>query len=366
VSFFRTLRYEIDPPHLQPALISGNTITIDTSDLAVSATRELSQTSPVLMGLGAAIRDLLVPGDTEWRWRDTGPGVGREVRRSISGLFGRFIARWYLETHHGAGAFVPIDRDTFTFHVPSMTAWFRVKRRPGTAADLPDWVWAAPPAAPGAPPTGGFLEAKGTYYRNQLLRSLAGAQTQLSQLTIEHGTAPAGPWITLQTKGWAVATGWATARPMKRGFPAPILRVEDPVERGEMWTQEHSAAFFDGLRRLQMAQSLAGLGSQRRARQILDRRGRPDIPIPSDSGQRPGIWRVRAGGLGTRTIIGVEVRSLAGDADAPSMVAGIDEEAAERAAEDQPGLADMWAPERAEFMLVRRREAERVRDEVQD
>lgn len=199
----RTLTYEICPRGLTPSSTVGDSIDIDTGALAVSATRELSQTSPVLMGLGPAIHDLLAPGAAEWRWRDSGPGVGREVRRAISGLFGRFIARWYLETHHGVGAFVPIDRDTFAFHLGAFGIWFRVNRRPGETSDLPDWVWAAPPAAPGTPATGGFLEAKGTYYRNQLRRSLDGARTQLRQLTVEHGAAPTGPWVPLQTKGWA-------------------------------------------------------------------------------------------------------------------------------------------------------------------
>ncbi len=357
----RTLRYEIEPPHLRPALITGDTITIDMPSLAISATRELSQTSPVLMGLGPVIHDLLAPGSSEWRWRDSGPGVGREVRRAMSGLFGRFIARWYLETHHRAGAFVPIDRDTFAFHVPSTGYSFRVNRRPGETSDLPDWVWAAPPSAPIGQPDGGFLEAKGTYYRNQLLRSLGGAHTQLRQLTIEYRAAPTGSWTPLQTKGWAVATGWATATPMKRGFPGPILRVEDPVEQGEVWTERLSAAFFDGLRRLQIAQSLAGLGARRRASRILDSMARPDIPLPSDSGQGPGVWRVTAEGPDERMVIGVEVRALGGAAESSFMVAGIDEHVAERSR-----LPGGLPPEKGDFVLVRADQAERIRDDTQD
>ncbi len=284
----------------------------------------------------------------------------------MSGLFGRFIARWYLETHHGARAFVPIDRDTFTFRLPSMGFSFRVNRRPGETSDLPDWVWATPPAAPGGPPTGGFLEAKGTYYRNQLLRSLDGAHTQLRQLTVEYSASPSGPWIPLQTKGWAVASGWATATPIKRGFPDPILRVEDPVEDGAVWTEQLSEAFFEGLRRLQMAQSLAGLGARRRAMRILGTMGRPDIPLPSDSGQRTGVWRVKTEGADARTIIGIEVRSLAGAGDAAPVVAGIDEQAAERAEGFQPASTERVFAEPDEFVMVRADQAQRIRDEAQD
>src|SRR6516165_5249810 len=119
----RTFDYEIDPAALRPPGVTGGAITLNTDALGQIATLELSQTSPVIMGLGLAIHGLLQPGDELWRWRDAGPGIGREVRRAMSGLMGRFIARWYLTTHHMAGAFLPIDRDEMTIHVPSVNSW---------------------------------------------------------------------------------------------------------------------------------------------------------------------------------------------------------------------------------------------------
>jgi hypothetical protein len=362
VPLSRNLRYEIEPNNLRPPLIAADTITIDIPSLALSASRELTQTSPVIMGLGQAIHDLLMPGVSDWRWRGSGPGVGREVRRAMSGLFGRFIARWYLETYHGARAFVPIDRDTFTFHVPLTGLSFRVRRRLEGTSDLPDWVWAAPPAAPGGHPTAGFLEAKGTYYRNQLLRSLDGAHTQLRQLTIEYRAANSVSWRSLQTKGWAVATGWATATPIERGFPNPILRVEDPIEDGAVWTEELAAAFFDCIWRLQMVQSLAGLGAPQRAIRILARVSRDKIAFPSDIGQRAGVWSVQTEEDGLRTIIGIEIKSITGATESLSVVAGIDKDAVELAESQEALRPEQRTTRLKEFVIASIKNARRLSD----
>ncbi len=256
-------------------------------------------------------------------------------------------------------------RRTVTFHVASFGTWFRVRRRAGESGELPDWVWAAPDPLGGAP-TAGFLEAKGTYYRNQLLRSLSGAHTQLRQLIIEYRSTPTGAWIELRSKDWAVATGWATATPMKRGFADPILRVEDPDGDGEAWTEKLSAAFYLGLRRLQIAQSLAGLGARGRTLRILEAMAQPDIPLPSDTGQRARVWRVDVKGGALRTIIGVEVRPLTGDGDVQPMIAGIDEQAAARGTATDGAAPLPISPERGEFILVRADQAERLRDDLQD
>jgi hypothetical protein len=229
----RVLDYHIYPAALRPRGVNGQTIAVNTDDLGVVATQEMSQTSPVIMGLGLAIHGLLHPGDNLWIWRDKGPGVGREVRRAMSGLMGRFMARWYLKTHHDAGAFIPIDSDAFRVFDPQLGNWFRVARRVGERGDLPDWLWAGMPAAPHTTPCAGFLEAKGTYYRNQIGRSLDGARTQLRQLLLERAPNRDGPWTAVSCKNWAVATGWTTFDGIERGFQRPIMRVEDPETEGE-------------------------------------------------------------------------------------------------------------------------------------
>jgi DNA invertase Pin-like site-specific DNA recombinase len=135
----------------------------------------------------------------------------------------------------------------------------------------------------------------------------------------------------------------------------------EAMHKGKSHPGEHAAivpqAMWDAAHAL--------LGARRRAMRILGTMGRPDIPLPSDSGQRTGVWRVKTEGADARTIIGIEVRSLAGAGDAAPMVAGIDEQAAERAEAIQPASTDRVFAEPDEFFLVRTDQAERIRDEAQ-
>jgi hypothetical protein len=324
----RTLDYEFAPTALRPPSLTGGTISLNTDTLGQIATLELSQTSPVIMGLGLAIYGLLQPGDQLWRWRDAGPGIGREVRRAMSGLFGRFVARWYLTTYHMAGAFVPIDRDEMTVHIPSIGSWIRLSRRAGETGDLPDWLWAGVPGALGGQPCMGFLEAKGTYYTNQIVRSLAGAHTQLAQLVMHRGPTENGPWTLVSCKNWAVGSGWATRDEIKRGFVRPKLRVEDPQTEGELLDNDAACGFFLSVARAQLAQTLDGLGAPTRSDKLRSLISMP-ISRASDLGRRAAIWRRNDSAGSGRELVGVSVQSLYAGADGERWVAGVDSETCE-------------------------------------
>src|SRR5688572_24530623 len=101
----RSQRYIISPALACPAHLRGPTgrplrrVPFDMDDVARAAWGEILQTAPSSTSLFAFLENLLQPGP-DLIWRGKGPGRGTEMRRSFSGLFGRFFARAYLEIHH--------------------------------------------------------------------------------------------------------------------------------------------------------------------------------------------------------------------------------------------------------------------------
>src|SRR5690242_5946375 len=101
----RSQRYIIDPPSACPAVLLTsrrrpmNRMSFDIDDVARCAWNEILQTAPRSSSLFTLLEELLEPG-TDLVWRAQGPGRGTEMRRSFSGLFGRFFARAYLQLHH--------------------------------------------------------------------------------------------------------------------------------------------------------------------------------------------------------------------------------------------------------------------------
>jgi hypothetical protein len=87
-------------------------MSFDIDDVARCAWSEILQTAPRATSLFAFLEDLLEPG-ADLVWREQGPGRGTEMRRSFSGLFGRFFARAYLQLYHDFVWFAAIDGDNF-------------------------------------------------------------------------------------------------------------------------------------------------------------------------------------------------------------------------------------------------------------
>jgi hypothetical protein len=152
-------------------------VDVDLNTLARAASLELSQNAAPLLGLATLIEDLLLPGATSFTWQGRGPGLGREVRRATSGLFGRFMARWFAHQHLNIAACIAIDGDELP--LPSAAPRkLRAKRISGAKGDLPDWAWVS---TPGGNPPAGLLEAKGTYYSNKMNATMKGAAAQLAR-----------------------------------------------------------------------------------------------------------------------------------------------------------------------------------------
>src|SRR5271170_5153165 len=79
--------------------------------------------------MGLPYKDLLV-------WVGEGPGIGREMRRAFSAIFGRFFARAYLSDCHGFVWFHPLDGPR-----QQVAPRLRVEARE-RKCNLPDWICA--------------------------------------------------------------------------------------------------------------------------------------------------------------------------------------------------------------------------------
>lgn len=139
-----TIAYRIFPPtacpsallHLSPA---RNVCEVDTDQVGLSALNEIIQTAPGSNPLPLLFDEFLSSGTAQLIWKGSGPGRGVEVRRAFSGLFGRFLARAYLERYHGFTWFSPISGAPC-----NVSRRLRVIRQPGREFDMPDWIMAGP------------------------------------------------------------------------------------------------------------------------------------------------------------------------------------------------------------------------------
>lgn len=279
----RSLDLTIKPATARPASVpAGSSISVDLHTLARAASLELSQNGAPLLGLATLIEDLLVPGHSQFIWQGRGPGVGREVRRATSNLFGRFMARWFAHQHLNIAACVAIDGDEVALPGLSTTK-LRATRIPDAKGDLPDWAWVS---TAGRVPPVGLLEAKGTYYRNKMNATMQGAAGQLARMIIERQGSSG--WHQVRSKGWAVGSGWSTQGPISAGFGRPLLRVDDPDGDGEDLNKDEASALRAGMVRRQLAQSLRGFGLLKLASGLDE--GTPDIATTATPAI-PGRWR---------------------------------------------------------------------------
>lgn len=225
-------------------------VPFELDEVARCAWNEILQTAPSSTSLFAFLEDLLAPG-RDLVWKDKGPGRGTEMRRSFSGLFGRFFARAYLELHHDFVWFAAIDGDNF----PLSQNW-RVSRKPRAHTELPDWVCArAGELAIG--------EAKGSHQKGNATRGgipgpIKTADAQIRgvrvQKRVRHGLRTT--WQSRRVKGWAVMSRWGLSNPPRD----PFLYALDPETEGETITPEEVAELVQAVARTHVEQTAAGLG----------------------------------------------------------------------------------------------------------
>jgi len=173
------------------------------------------------------------------------------MRRSFSGLFGRFFARAYLQVHHGFVWFAAIDGNNF-----HLSPSWRVSKKPGSRSEMPDWIC----ARPGALAIG---EAKGSHQKGNATGGgkpgpIRTAEGQITGVLVQK-RQPTGRrvrWLDKSVKGWAIMSRWGLAAPAR----LPFLYALDPKTDGENLTSEEIDDLVQAVARTHVEQTALGLG----------------------------------------------------------------------------------------------------------
>ncbi|MCP3468258.1 MULTISPECIES: hypothetical protein [unclassified Bradyrhizobium] len=236
----RTFLHSFDPAAASP--VAGPTVDLEVSDIEDAGIREVLQTPGAAYGAWSILDELLAPtgAGTPFIFREP-LGQAREVKVALSGLFGRFVARAYLERHFNLSIFAHLGSRTI-----DLDRRRQVKVKRPFRGDLPDWIACASDLSSLT-----VAEAKGCHDVAEPAKALDRAWTQAGRIDV---TAQ-GRKVTV--KRIAIATRWG----MAVAGPADVhLSVRDPVDEGEPVAPEEKNALFIGLLRLHIANLIKPLG----------------------------------------------------------------------------------------------------------
>jgi hypothetical protein len=236
----RTFFHSFDPPAASP--VSGATVDLEVSEIEDAGIREVLQTPGAAYGAWSILDALLTPtgAGTPFVFREP-LGQAREVKVALSGLFGRFVARAYLERYFDLSIFAHLGSRTIDLDRRRQVKITRLSR-----GDLPDWIACASDLSSLT-----VAEAKGCHDVGGPARALDRAWAQARRIDV---TAQ-GRKVTVKRIAIATRWGMATAGPADAR-----LSVRDPVEEGEPHTQEEKDALFIGMLRLHIANLIKPLG----------------------------------------------------------------------------------------------------------
>lgn len=237
----RTFAYKFDPAACCP--IKGKTAELSVQEIENAGLLEVLQTPGASLGSWAfldALLDQTGPG-TPFTFKEP-LGQAREVKVALSGLFGRFVARAYLERYFDLSVFAHLGLRNFRLDGRQRIS---IKRKRGRRGDLPDWL------ATDASLSKLFIaEAKGCHDKSGADQALGRAWAQADRIDVISGGRKA------PVKRIAIATRWGVA---SGGPNVPIMAVRDPDETGDMRRDEMDAALI-GIARLHTADLLKGVG----------------------------------------------------------------------------------------------------------
>ncbi|MDP3655417.1 MAG: hypothetical protein Q8R45_00415 [Brevundimonas sp.] len=255
----RTFIYNFTPPSLDPS--PGATIALDVSDIEDAGIREVLQTPGAAYGAWSILDALLAPtgAGTSFLFRQP-LGQAREVKVALSGLFGRFVTRAYLERYFDLSVFAHLGNQVIDLDRRKQA---RIKRL--ARGDLPDWI-----ACKSDLTSLTIAEAKGCHDPGGPAKALARAWTQAGRIDV----TVKGQKVTV--KRIAVATRWGVAN----SNPANAhLSVRDPIDEGDPIDPQDKDAPFIGLLRLHVANMIEPLGHAELA-QALRALTRQTFPRP--------------------------------------------------------------------------------------
>ncbi|MFC3677052.1 hypothetical protein [Ferrovibrio xuzhouensis] len=236
----RTFLHSFEPATASP--ITGTTVDLEVSEIEDAGIREVLQTPGAAYGAWSILDALLAPTGAGTPFIFKEPlGQAREVKVALSGLFGRFVARAYLERYFNLSIFAHLGSRTI-----DLDRRRRVKVTRLSRGDLPDWIACAADLSSLT-----VAEAKGCHDVGGPAKALDRAWTQAGRINI---TAQ-GRKVTV--KRIAIATRWGMAA---AGPTEAHLSVRDPIDEGEPIDPQEKDALFIGLLRLHIANLIKPLG----------------------------------------------------------------------------------------------------------
>ena len=218
----RTFFHSFDPQAASP--VSGATVDLEVSEIEDAGIREVLQTPGAAYGAWSILDALLTPtgAGTPFVFREP-LGQAREVKVALSGLFGRFVARAYLERYFNLSIFAHLGSRTIDLDRRRQVKITRLSR-----GDLPDWIACASDLSSLT-----VAEAKGCHDVGGPAKALDRAWAQARRIDV----TARGHKVTVKRIAIATRWGMATAGPADAR-----LSVRDPVEEGEPHTQEEKDA----------------------------------------------------------------------------------------------------------------------------
>ncbi len=236
----RTFIYSFTPQPLDPS--PGATIALDVSEIEDAGIREVLQTPGTAYGAWSILDVLLAPTGAGTPFIFKQPlGQAREVKVALSGLFGRFVARAYLERYFDLAIFAHLGN-----RVIDLDRRTRAKIKRLARGDLPDWI-----ACKSDLTSLTVAEAKGCHDPGGPAKALARAWSQAGRIDV----MVKGRKVTV--KRIAVASRWGVANSV---LADAYLSVRDPVDKGEPIDPQDKDAPFVGLLRLHVASMIEHLG----------------------------------------------------------------------------------------------------------
>lgn len=236
----RTFIHSFDPASASP--VSSSTVDLEVSEIEDAGIREVLQTPGAAYGAWSILDALLAPTGVGTPFIFKEPlGQAREVKVALSGLFGRFVARAYLERYFNLSIFAHLGSRTI-----DLDRRRRVKVTRLSRGDLPDWIACAADLSSLT-----VAEAKGCHDVAGPAKALDRAWTQAGRIDV---TAQ-GRKVTV--KRIAIATRWGMAA---AGPTEAHLSVRDPIDEGEPIDPQEKDALFIGLLRLHIANLIKPLG----------------------------------------------------------------------------------------------------------
>ena len=236
----RTFFHSFDPPAASP--VSGATVDLEVSEIEDAGIREVLQTPGAAYGAWSILDALLAPTGTGTPFVFREPlGQAREVKVALSGLFGRFVARAYLERYFNLSIFAHLGSRTIDLDRRRQVKITRLSR-----GDLPDWIACAADLSSLT-----VAEAKVCNDVGGPAKALDRAWAQARRIDV----TARGRKVTV--KRIAIATRWG----MAAAGPADAhLSVRDPVDEGEPIEPVEKDGLFIGLLRLHIANLIKPLG----------------------------------------------------------------------------------------------------------